>query len=108
MFEDTIVVVLILFLFRNYQWLDPFRNAIGRLILVAFVVYLAQNNVVVAAFASLLLLRVMDNVPAQSISPGAPTLDLMRIANIMRPIDSNESPSAWLTSIPSKSWNYEI
>lgn len=106
MFEDTIVVVLILFLFWNYQWLDPFRNAIGRLILVAFVVYLAQNNLVVAAFACLLLLRVMDNVPVHS--PGSPSLDLLRIGNMMRPMDSNDSPSAWLTSIPSNSWNYEI
>ena len=107
MIEDTVVVVLIVFLFWHYEWLDPFRNATGRLILVAFVIYLAQNNIVVAAFATLLLFRVMDNLPVQSISLGTP-LDLMRIGNMMRPVDSNDSPSAWLTSVPGSVWNYEI
>lgn len=107
MIEDGVAIVLILFLLWQPQWLTPFRNPTGRLILLFIVVCIAQQNLLVGCFAGLLLVRVVGNAALPS-TPFVPKLDLMRIGNLMRPKDSAESPSAWLTEVPRATASYEF
>jgi len=107
MIQDGIAVVLILLLLWQPQWLTPFRNAPGRLILVGVVLYLCHQNLLVGCLAATLLITVNSNVPARSISY-TPSIDLMKIGNLMRPRDSADTPSAWLTDVPRATSAYEF
>lgn len=105
MIEDGIAVALILLLLWQPQWLTPFRNPPGRLILLAIVVYLAQQNLLVGCFAAFLLVH---SPAPPSLSWSAPSLDLMRIGNLMRPRDSADTPSTWMTEVPRATFSYEF
>ena len=109
MIEDGIAILLILLLLWQPQWLSPFRNPPGRLILLAIVVYLAQQNILVGCVAAFLLVKVVGNEPSPPTwSASVPAIDLMRIGNLMRARDSAESPSAWLTDVPRAVSAYEF
>ena len=107
MIKDGIAISLILLLLWQPQWLTPFRNPPGRLILLFIVVYLSRQNLIVGCFAACLLVRVVGNVPAPSTYVPS-QIDLMRIGNLMRPRDSADAPSAWLTDVPRATSAYEF
>ncbi len=105
MIEELITIALILLLLWQREWLRPFQNPQGRIILLGIVVYLARQNIVVGCLAALLMATGADS-PAAFSQP--PLIDLMRIGNLMRPRDSADSPSAWLTEVPRATSNYEF
>ena len=107
MIEDGIAIVRILVLLWQPHWLNPFRNPPGRLILLGVVLYLSNQNLIVGCLAATLFIRLIGNTPAPS-SPYVPSIDLMRIANLMRPRDSADTPSAWLTDVPRAISVYEF